>query len=182
MHRVMTFKFLVAIAWLLSFSSVSAATQVEMSEYVLGSGDSIRIQVYGEPDLTVETQLTDTGILSYPFIGEIRLLGMTVGELQKKITEGLSGDYLVDPKVTVSIQQYRNFYVNGEVTRPGGFTFQPGLTVRKAISLAGGFTERASKGEIYLISEKEEGAEPRKVGLNTRIKPGDIITIEQSFF
>lgn len=153
-----------------------------MSGYVLGPGDTIRIQVYGEPDLDVQTQISDTGILSYPFLGDIRINGATVGQLHSTITNGLQGDYLIDPRVTVSILQYRNFYVNGEVQRPGGFSFQPGLTVRKAISLAGGFTERASKGNIYVISEKDKSQMPVKVGLNATINPGDIITIEQSFF
>lgn len=172
----------VALLMCMIMSTSALASQSKWSEYVLGSGDLVRIQVYGEPDLTVETQLSDTGVIAYPFLGEIKLLGMTVGELQKRITSGLLGDYLIDPKVTVSILQYRQFYVNGEVTRPGGFTFQPGLTVRKAISLAGGFTERASKREIYVITEADISQQPKKVTLNSTIKPGDIITIEQSFF
>ncbi|MDY6919788.1 MAG: polysaccharide biosynthesis/export family protein [Pseudomonadota bacterium] len=163
-------------------TSAIGATGKDMSAYVLGPGDTIRVQVYGEPDLSIETQVSDTGLLSYPFLGEIRLRGMTVGQLERYITNGLSGDYLVDPKVTVSILSYRNFYVNGEVARPGGFPFQPGLTVRKAISLAGGFTERASRNEIYVVPETDANARPRKVNLNALVKPGDIITIEQSFF
>lgn len=178
-------KAMLRVLWLLgAFLATPALAQVgaEMSGYILGAGDTIRIQVYGEPDLDVQTQLGDTGVLSYPFLGEIKLMGMTVGKLESVITQGLTGDYLIDPKVTVTILQYRNIYVNGEVVRPGGFTFQPGLTVRKAISLAGGFTERASKGNIYVISEKDSSQMPKKVGLNTVINPGDIITIEQSFF
>lgn len=158
------------------------ANTVDLSTYVLGSGDSVRIQVYGEPDLTIEAQVTDNGSITYPFLGQVKLSGVTVAELQNTIKQGLLGDYLVKPEVTVSIVQYRNFYVNGEVTRPGGFPFQPGLTVRKAISLAGGFTERASKRAIYVISENSESQEARKVNLNATLKPGDIVTIEQSFF
>jgi len=152
------------------------------SEYTLGSGDHIRIQVYGESDLTVEAQLSDAGTISYPFLGELRLLGLTVGQLQKKVSDGLLGDYLIDPKVSVTILEYRQFYINGEVKNPGGFPFKPGLTVRKAVSLAQGFTERAARGNIFIISDNQTLAVPRKVGLNEPVKPGDIITIEQSFF
>lgn len=153
-----------------------------MSEYTLGSGDVIRIQVYGEDDLFVEAQLSDAGTLSYPFLGELQLLGLTVGELQDKIREGLLGDYLVDPKVTVTILEYRQFYINGEVNKPGGFPFQPGLTIRKAVSLAAGFTERASKKNMFVVSDSDASQTPKRVGLNSPVKPGDSITVEQSFF
>ena len=171
---------LIVLVGVLFLSGMVVAS--ESSEYMLGSGDTVRIQVYGEPDLTVETQITETGALSYPFLGEIRLLGMTVGDLQEFITDGLLGDYLIEPRVTVSIVRYRNFYVNGEVARPGGFPFQPGLTVRKAISLAGGFTERASKDKIFIVSDSDSSQAPRRVPLDGSVKPGDIITVEQSFF
>ncbi|WP_439134700.1 polysaccharide biosynthesis/export family protein [Pseudomaricurvus sp.] len=166
---------------LFSFSAGGLA-QGGLSEYTLGSGDVIRIQVYGESDLTMETQLSDTGTLSYPFLGELHLRGMTVGQLQKTIIKGLAGDYLLDPKVSVTILQYRQFYISGEVERPGGFPFQPGLTIRKAVSLAEGFTERASKSNIFVISDNDDSHTPRQVQLNSPVKPGDSITVEQSFF
>lgn len=151
------------------------------ASYQLGSGDMIRIQVYGESDLSMEARITDTGTLSYPFLGQIQVSGRTLGQLQSLIVEGLKGEYLVDPKVSVMIIDYRQFYVNGEVKKPGGFSFKPGLTVRKAISLAGGLTERASSSKIFVISEKSPD-EQKRVDMNTQIHPGDIITIEQSFF
>ena len=165
------------------FSPVCQAQSSGLSTYELGAGDRISIRVYGEEDLTIESQLSDAGTLSYPFLGELKISGLTVGQLQEKITQGLKGDYLIDPKVTVTIAQYRQFYINGEVNSPGGFPFQPGLTVRKAVSLAGGFTERASHSRIYIISDKEgDGGDNEKVSLNDMVKPGDIITVEQSFF
>ncbi len=160
-----------------------ASAQGGLSEYTLGSGDAISIHVFGEEDLSFEEiQLSDAGSLSYPFLGEIQLLGLTVGELQTKITQGLLGDYLIDPRVSVTIVGYRQFYINGEVEKPGGFAFQPGLTIRKAVSLAEGFTERAAKSNIFVISDSDKSQTPRRVGLNSPVKPGDIITIEQSFF
>jgi len=153
-----------------------------LSEYSLGSGDLIKIMVYGEDDLTVETRLSDAGTLSFPFLGEFKVLGMTVNKLQSYITQGLLGDYLIDPRVTVSILEYRHFFINGEVKKPGGFSFQPGLTVRKAVSLAGGFTERANKTNIFIISDSDLSQTPRNVSQGESLKPGDIITVEQSFF
>lgn len=175
---------LVFIALFCLFFSFATRSQAAdgLSGYTLGSGDKIRIQVYGEDDLTIEAQLSDAGTLSYPFLGELKLLGLTVGQLQTKIIEGLKGDYLIDPKVTITILEYRQFYVNGEVKKPGGFPFQPGLTVSKAVSLAEGFTERASKANIFIISDGDTTHTPRRVTLTSPVKPGDIITIEQSFF
>jgi protein involved in polysaccharide export with SLBB domain len=94
----------------------------------------------------------------------------------------LKGPYLVDPKVSVTILEYRRFYVRGAVEKPGGFPFEPGMTLQKAVSLAEGFTDRASRSKFYIASDNDETDEPRLATLNTVIQPGDIITIEESFF
>ena len=154
-----------------------------LSRYQLGSGDVISITVFGEEDLKLQKmRLTDAGTISYPVLGELKILGLTVGELEKVITDGLKGRYLVNPKVSVSVDEYRPFFINGQVERGGGYPFQPGLTVRKAVTLAGGFKERASKEKIFIIRDKERNAKPVKVDLDTPVHPGDIITVEESFF
>lgn len=164
------------------FSSAQSQTGLNLSEYKVGAGDTIRILVFGEDDLTVESELSDAGTLSYPFLGELRLSGLNLSEIESVVDKGLRGTYLINPKVTVTIVEYREFYINGEVKKPGGFPFQPGLTVRKAVSLAGGFTERASKRNVFLISADDPSQSPSRVNLNSHVKPGDIITVEQSFF
>ena len=120
--------------------------------------------------------------LSFPVLGEIKVRGMTVGALEEYITKGLKGRYLLNPQVNVSIEEYRNFYVNGMVEKPGGYPFSPGLTVRKAITLAGGFRERASREKINIIRDDDPKQVARKADMNTAVLPGDIITIEESFF
>ena len=155
----------------------------ELSSYKLGSGDMISVRVLGEEDLRREkVRLSDAGTLSFPVLGEIRVKGMTVGALEDYITRGLKGRYLLNPQVTVAIEEYRNFYVNGMVEKPGGYPFAPGLTVRKAISIAGGFKERASREKINIIHDDDPKQTPQKVDLNTAVLPGDILTIEESFF
>ena len=160
----------------------SLASNSGLSEYTLGAGDHVRIQVYGEPDLTVESRLSDAGTISYPFLGEIRLLGLTVSQLQEVIMNGLKDGYLINPRVNVSILEYRKFFINGEVRDPGGFSFQPGLTVRKAASLAGGYTKRANLRKIYIIAESDPEQKKKQVDQRTLVKPGDIIIVEESFF
>jgi polysaccharide export outer membrane protein len=121
-------------------------------------------------------------MISYPFLGDITVQGLTPREVELHIINGLKGDYLINPKVSVEIIEYRPFYVNGEVAEPGGFPYQPGITVRKAISIAGGFTERASASKIYVIREGRSDDRPARVRLDEKVGPGDIITVEQSFF
>jgi polysaccharide export outer membrane protein len=163
--------------------SAAFAQAPELSSYKLGSGDTISIRVLGEDDLKRErVRLSDAGTVSFPVLGEIRVKGMTVGALEEYITRGLKGRYLLNPQVTVSIDEYRNFFVNGMVEKPGGYQFAPGLTVRKAISVAGGFKERASREKINIIRDDDPTQTPRKVDMNTAVRPGDILTIEESFF
>ena len=145
-----------------------------LSNYQLGSGDKIKIQVYGEEGLSMETKLTDAGTILYPFLGEVRVAGLTVGQLADRIVEGLKGRYLIDPKVSVSVLGYREFFVNGEVKSPGAYPYQPGLTVQKAVSIAGGFTERASRSSITLLREKDPDGHPGIVELSSPVSPGDV--------
>jgi len=150
-----------------------------LSNYRLGKGDLIDIKVFSEKDLSMKVRLSEEGIISYPFLGELDLAGLTVNEVEKLISSGLDGDYLIDPKVTVAILEYRQLFVNGETKKPGGYDFVPGMTVNKAISLAGGFTERASRDEIFIIRDGDDTATPLPAMLDSYIGPGDIINIKQ---
>ena len=162
--------------------SIAEAAKTGLPDYALNTGDMVRVQVYDEESLYLETRVSDRGMISYPFFGELKVTGLTPGQLADLIASKLKGDYLLNPKVSVDILEYRQFYVNGEVATPGGFPFQPGITVRKAISLAGGFSELASKDKINIIHDNNPGGEPRSVKLNEFIQPGDIIIVEESFF
>lgn len=153
------------------------------STYRLSSGDVISIKVLNEEDLSKEKiRLSDAGTISHAVLGEIKVLGMTVGELERLVTQGLKGRYLVNPRVSVYVDEYRPFYINGMVANPGAYPFKPGLNVRVAAALAGGFKERASLSKIFVIRENDPSQRPQKVDLNTPINPGDIVTVEESFF
>lgn len=166
---------------------LAAATPIEinrlLSNYRLAAGDVITIRVFGEDDLSREkVRLSDAGTIPYPVLGEVKALGLTIGAIEKSITDGLRGGYLVNPRVSVTIEEYRPFYINGMVTTPGGYPYQPGLTVLKAASLAGGFKERASFSKITIIRENDPKNQPQKVDINAQVNPGDTIFIEESFF
>lgn len=169
------------LLWLLAGSSLAQA-QPEDATYKLGAGDHINIQVFGEADLSMSFALNDSGNLNYPFLGELKVAGLSVLELEQLITSGLRGDYLINPDVTVSIEEYRSIFINGEVRRPGGFPYQPSLTIQKAIALAGGFTERAARSRFTLVRASDPTQTLRDIRGNERVLPGDIITVERSFF
>lgn len=148
--------------------------------YMLGAGDKIKIQVFGENDLTIEVLLSDNGTIDYPYLGKVQISGLTLNDVTLKITEGLAGDYLINPKVMVSVIEYRDIYINGEVQKPGGYPYQLGLTIEKAVAMAGGFTLRAEKETFTL--KKEDSKNTTKVNLQQSIEPGDIIIVETTFF
>ena len=182
MRSIQAFLALLLVAALLPARAAFAQSE-GMSNYRLGSGDVITVQVLGEEDLKRDRiRLSDAATISYPILGEIRLLGKTVGELETLIRDGLKGRYLLNPQVTVTINEYRNFFINGQIERPGGYQFIPGLTVRKAVSLAGGFKERAAKDKIFVIREDDRSNTPQRVDQNAAVGPGDILTVEESFF
>jgi polysaccharide export outer membrane protein len=159
-----------------------ATPQSNDARYELGPGDKISIVVFGEPDLSMQVSLNDSGTMSYPFLGELTIEGLTIKEVEAMITKGLKGPYLVNPVVTVSMLEYRPFFVHGEVASPGAIPYQPRLTVERAIALAGGFTERGSRNKIEVIREADDTRTSQKIDLSDPVRPGDVITVGQSFF
>ncbi|GGK05557.1 polysaccharide biosynthesis/export family protein [Pseudomonas matsuisoli] len=167
----------------LLFMLCAAGLSHANAQYKLSSGDILKINVFGEPDLSFEEiRLNDAGTFTYPFIGEIDASGKTPGQIQRLISEELQKGYLVDPRVSVSVITYREFYISGEVKTPGGYPYQPGLTLDRAIALAGGLTERASTKRISIIRGSDSDRKIEKATLSSQVHPGDTITIEQGFF
>ena len=150
--------------------------------YRLGPNDALRIEVFDEPDLLTETVVSGHGTIKFPLLGELRVSGMTVKEVEEKLTEKLEGGYLKSPKVTVSIMKYRNFYVSGEARNPGAFAYREGITVLKAITLAGGWTARAVKDEAKILRMVDGQQQVLTVTMEDTIQPDDILIVPESFF
>ena len=146
------------------------------SDYRLGSGDKIRITVFGQQDLSIETLLNDKGTIDYPFLGQVQAAGRTPAEFQQLIHNGLKGDYLINPNVSVSIVEYRPFFIDGEVENPGAYPFQPALTINKAAALAGGYTERASLSKIFIIRSNDPEQKSVKIDGNALLQPQNLRT------
>ncbi|WP_240695204.1 polysaccharide biosynthesis/export family protein [Corallincola luteus] len=163
-------------------SPLNVFANTSLENYQLGAGDEIRIHVFGEEELSVETTLGQNGKINYPYLGSVLAKGKTTQELGELIADGLRGDYLINPSVLVSIIEYRAFYIYGEVNKPGGYPFQPGLTLEKAVALAGGFTQRASTDKFELSRQDGDGKKTIVATLVTKIRPGDAILVKDSFF
>ncbi|RLA21654.1 MAG: polysaccharide export protein [Gammaproteobacteria bacterium] len=163
---------------LLCASPISSAEEV----YKVSADDALTIIVFGEKDLSFSgIKIGTDGNLSFPLVGNIPVAGLTTGQIEEKIESLLKEGYLKNPQATVSIKEYRSIYIYGEVRRPGAYPYQKGLTIEKAIVLAGGLTARASNEKVTVVHEEE----PEKIiqtKRNARLRPGDIVTIKESFF
>lgn len=163
--------------------TLSAEVSQFLSTYKIGTGDVISIRVFGEPELSVSSvRLTEVGTVFLPTLGETLVGGMTLSEVEKAVADRLRGRILVNPRVSVSVEQYRPFFINGMVKGPGAFQYQPGLTVRKASAVAGGLQERASLNKIFVIRADDPLQKMQRIDFDSPVYPGDIVTIEESFF
>ena len=152
---------------------------VSTDNYELGEGDQIAIQVFDEPDLTMDARVGASGAINYSYLGDVKVAGKTAVQLEQHITGLLRNGYLVNPSVNVTVSQYRPFFIGGEVRSPGSYPYQPGLTLNKAIALAGGLTDRASSRRMFIA--KPTGEEFR-ASPSQDVAPGDIISIREGFF
>jgi len=147
-------------------------------EYRLGSQDKISVTVFGEDDLSGDFELDGEGKVAMPLLGDIHLGNMTLREAEKAIADRLTPDYLLDPKVSIQVANYRPFYILGEVKSPGGYPFVNGMTVVQAVALAGGFTYRARTDNVVIVRSSSRQAASQ----TTAVMPGDIIEVPERFF
>jgi len=153
------------------------------AQYRLAAGDVLSISVFGESDLSFDrVRLNDAGAFSYPFLGEVQVGGLTAREVERLLHDGLSGDYLISPRVSVSVIEYRQFFINGEVRSPGAYGWEPGMNVRRAVTLAGGMTDRASRRRMEVITDGDGTSETRRVDMDDIVMPGDTVTIGTGLF
>lgn len=166
---------IVALLSLALFVSLPASAN-GIQGYRIAAGDVLSISVFGEPELSMErVRVPTNGVLSYPLIGNISVHQATANELESAIQRRLDGGYLRDPQVTVSILEYRPFFVHGGVFQGGQQPYAEGMTVEKAIAIAGGLTEDGLGDQVTL--RRESGEEIANVSMKAMILPGDILRI-----
>lgn len=157
-------------------------TAAAPEQYILQAGDQIYIQVFDEPDLTMQATVAQSGSINYSYLGPIEVAGRSPQQLTESITAKLQDGYLKNPSVNITVERYRSFFVDGEVKSPGSYGYEPGLTLAKAVSLAGGMTDRASRRKIFLTREVQGEKQSYRVEMSQTIEPGDVITIKEGFF
>ena len=143
--------------------------------YELGVGDQIKIAVFEEDDMSFELTVDESGVFSYPYLGDIKLIGKTTTELESELIAGLKGTVLVKPNISVTVAEYRTFSIGGEVKEPGSYPYSPNLTVKQAINLAGGVTDW-SNGKRFTL-ERSKIIPREKFNSESLVYPGDTLTI-----
>ena len=175
--RVMGWMSGLAVFVLLLIGIAAADPSPVPQAYRIGPNDVIRVQVFGEEDLTVESKVAGDGAINFPLLGSVPIAGKTIKELQEYLTGRLAEGYVRSPRITVLIVRYRNFYVTGEVKTPGGYPYEAGLTVQKAISMAGGFTEKAETRKVAMTRLTGDRTDTVMMGLEAPVFPDDILAV-----
>jgi polysaccharide biosynthesis/export protein len=157
---------------------------IHAQDYVLGSRDVLRITVYDHEDLETKVRISEDGKITFPLLGEIRAAGLTAQKLEQKITGLLANGYIIDPHVGVFVEEFRVVvYVTGEVHKPGSYPYEEGMTVIKAVSLAGGLTEKAMREKFKVIRKDPDGGESSvSVGMHDLIRPNDVLDVPEKRF
>lgn len=172
--------------------SPSPAAAGVSADYRVGPGDVLDVAVLGNADLTRTATVQPTGSITFPLLNEVPVAGLTVSEIQRRLTALLIKDFLVDPHVEVKVKEFQSQFVIvlGEVNTPGRKVLRGGSRLVDVLVEAGGFTPRAS-GEIVITRTEgsfEGGSKILRmrlggtfsaqdyVGLELALRNGDVIT------
>ena len=167
----------------LSMSAAKADQMVEtFDEYVLGPEDKLKINVFGEKELSGDYRVGSGGSIAFPLIGDINVEGLTLRQAEEAIKVKLREGYLKKPSVSIEIAESRPFYILGEVRRPGSYNYIAGMSVLQAVAISGGFTYRANRKSVEILRGNDAPAEPMNTTTSEKVKPGDIIFIQERFF
>jgi polysaccharide export outer membrane protein len=181
----MKFGLILAFALLAGCSSTSRLPLLPADNgapYLLGAGDSLKINVFGDADLSGIYKVADTGGIIMPLIGIVPAAGHTVPDFQRRLTERLNAKAVKSPDVTVQIAEYRPFFILGEVKNPGSYPYIPDMTVLTAVAIAGGFTFRASDDEVSITRKHDGVAKEARARRDARILPGDVVYVFERHF
>ncbi len=175
--------FLFAFILTIGFGPAVAPVWAEGSrDYQLGPGDLLRIVVFGHEDLSGEFEVKGTGHVSLPLIREVKAAGLTLRQLEQAVTDALKPDFLINPRVSVDVLNYRPFYIIGEVKRPGSYPYVNGMTVVNAIALAGGYTYRARENDVLITRARDAEKKHEAADHKSIVLPGDVIEVPERFW
>jgi polysaccharide export outer membrane protein len=145
--------------------------------FLLGPEDELEVTVWKNLDLSRITIIRPDGLISMPLIGDIQAAGLTADALAQRIAERLKQYFATTPAVSVSVKEINSYsvFVLGEVSKPGKFQLKSYVTVLQAISMAGGFTNYASKNKLQILRVIENGDHKRQE-IRIRLRYDDLVS------
>lgn len=147
-------------------------------DYLLAPGDVITVKVFNEPELSVESlRIPGNGVISYPLLGRIDTDNHSLATLEKHLTALLLNGYLKQPEVSITMAEYRPFFVKGDVKQPGRHPFSEGMTLEHALSIAGGSADFSDNTNVSVNRFNGETVQVQEVSFP--IRPGDVITVKR---
>jgi polysaccharide export outer membrane protein len=162
---------------------VGPVSGLQDENYKLGSGDKIKLVVYGEDDLGGEYLVDGAGQVQLPLLGQVPAAGLTIHQFVAAVASlFVSEGYLKHPRVSVEVENYRPFYIIGEVKTPGQYPYITGMNALNAIALAGGYTYRADDSAVYVRRNGSNNEVKSPADQTTKIGPGDIIRVGERVF
>jgi polysaccharide export outer membrane protein len=167
--------FVAMIVGLHTSPAFAQAAPPSKSDYVIGAGDVLKVTVYQSPDLSIETRVSETGIISFPLLGQVKLGGMSVAQAEKTLADGLlRGNFLKSPQVTILVTQVRGNQVSvlGYVNKPGRYPLESsGMRLSDLLALAGGI---APNGSDFVTVSGNRNSKPIRVEVDvtTLFSPG----------
>jgi len=177
------------IASVLLIGQIAASNAADEMAYTVKPGDTLRVSVWKEPDLTGEVLVTPDGAFAFPLVGQIDARGKSVSELQQIVVERLK-KYISDPVVTVAVHEIKGnkVFVIGQVAHPGEFIVNPRVDVMQALSMAGGTTPFASLSNITIIRRTDSvqktfpfdystAVKGKNLEQNIELQSGDVVVV-----
>ena len=165
-----------------TFSQISIARDKVQEAYHLGAGDILKVNVFNQEDLSGEYTISGSGFVSLALIGSIEAKDLTLLELKQRIINKLKPDYLLNPRVSIEVLNYRPFYILGEVKEPKSYPYVDGMSYLNAIAIAGGYTYRAKKDYVMVIHANSIKKRAVRLDMDDKVRPGDVIRIQERFF
>lgn len=171
----------------------AAEPTVPLAASSLGPGDVFEVRVYGEPELSGVYQVGADGEVVFPLCQRVAVGGLSPNDAAGKLRACLAERFMRDPQVSVLVKEYnsKKIFVFGEVQKPGTFTYEDGMSIVQAVTLAGGFTKTAAQNSTS-VPRHVNGAEQKiKVTVqdialgkapNFTLEPGDIVFVPESLF
>jgi len=164
------------VQWMTAALLTLALGTAAAGELALGTGDVVKISVYNNPDLSVETRVSASGFITFPLLGQVAVGGLSTAAAEKKVASLLvSGGYVKNPQVNiiVTLMQSQQVSVLGQVNRPGRYPIEGSRTLLDVLAQAGGIS--ADGGDVVsLLRVREGGAAKQVIDITDMVRRGDV--------